>query len=173
MLGPVDGFDEDETEGERDEGSEAPGRLLTPQGDALEALEFADGLLDPGPPAIEGLGEESRRAFGVRLVGNGRRDPTLSSERTVGLRIITFVRQGCPGCHVRSEIEQDWELRTVTGLTTRQAEGERSALEVALEMNLGREAPTRPTERLLGLPPFAPAAETWARTIVESNICTR
>ena len=23
------------------------------------------------------------------------------------------------------------------------------------------------------LPPFAPAAETWARTMVESNICTR
>jgi hypothetical protein len=23
------------------------------------------------------------------------------------------------------------------------------------------------------LPPFAPAAETWARTAVESNICTR
>ena len=28
-------------------------------------------------------------------------------------------------------------------------------------------------KRLIMLPPFAPAAETWARTAVESNICTK
>jgi hypothetical protein len=42
--------------------------------------------------------------------------------------------------HVRSEIEQGSELRTVAGLATRQAEGEWFALEVALEVDLGRKA---------------------------------
>ena len=40
-------------------------------------------------------------------------------------------------------------------------------------MDLGREAAARAAERLILLPPLAPAAETCARTIVESNICTR
>jgi hypothetical protein len=35
------------------------------------------------------------------------------------------------------------------------------------------EAPARAAERLVVLPPFAPAAETWARTTVESNIWTK
>ena len=30
----------------------------------------------------------------------------------------------------------------------------------------------RAAECLIMLPPLAPAAETWARTTVESNICT-
>ena len=40
-------------------------------------------------------------------------------------------------------------------------------------MDLGREATARPAEGLAFLPPLAPAAETWARAVVESNICTR
>jgi hypothetical protein len=49
-------------------------------------------------------------------------------------------------------------------------EGQRSPIQVNLEVDLGREAPARAAERLILLPPFAPAAETWARTTVESNI---
>jgi hypothetical protein len=40
-------------------------------------------------------------------------------------------------------------------------------------VDLGREAAARAAERLAVLPPLAPADETWARTTVESNICTR
>ncbi|MGA7454783.1 MAG: hypothetical protein WBW73_27220, partial [Rhodoplanes sp.] len=42
-LGRVDGFDQDEAEGERDEGTVIARSLLATKGDALEALEFADG----------------------------------------------------------------------------------------------------------------------------------
>jgi hypothetical protein len=52
-------------------------------------------------------------------------------------------------------------------------EGERQTRKIDLEVDLGREAAARAPERLAVLPPFAPAAETWARTTVESNICTR
>jgi len=49
-------------------------------------------------------------------------------------------------------------------------EGERQTLEINLEGDLGREAPARAAQRLILLPPFAPAAETCARTMVESSI---
>ena len=41
----MDGFDQDEAEGERDEGTVIARSLLATKGDALEALEFADGLI--------------------------------------------------------------------------------------------------------------------------------
>jgi hypothetical protein len=40
-------------------------------------------------------------------------------------------------------------------------------------VDLGREAAARAAQRLTVLPPLAPAAETWARTTVESNIWTK
>jgi hypothetical protein len=49
-------------------------------------------------------------------------------------------------------------------------ERERPSIEINLEVDLGRKAPARAAQRLILLPPLAPAAETWARTTVESNI---
>lgn len=63
-----------------------------------------------------------------------------------------------------------WRVRL---LPASQLEGEEVAVEVGLQMDLGGEATARAAERLTVLPPLAPAAETWARTIVESIICTR
>jgi hypothetical protein len=40
-------------------------------------------------------------------------------------------------------------------------------------VDLAGEPTVRTTKRLALLPLFAPAAETWAQTTVESNICTR
>jgi hypothetical protein len=47
---------------------------------------------------------------------------------------------------------------------------QRPPIQVNLEVDLGRETAARAAEGLAILPPFAPAAETWARTTVESNI---
>ena len=55
----MDGFDQDEAEGERDEGTVIARSLLATKGDALEALEFADGLLDARPRFVEDFREES------------------------------------------------------------------------------------------------------------------
>jgi hypothetical protein len=49
-------------------------------------------------------------------------------------------------------------------------EVERMAVEIGLEVDLRREPATRAAERLAPLPPLAPAAETCARTTVESSI---
>jgi hypothetical protein len=49
-------------------------------------------------------------------------------------------------------------------------EVERQTVEVALEVDFRAEPASGPAKRLILLPPFAPAAETWARTVVLSNI---
>lgn len=147
--------------------------LLAAERDAFEALELADQLLDAGSGAIERLREEGRPVLGVALEGDHRADAALPRRGAVGLGVITLVAHHGAGRHVRADVEQDLELPAVARLALGQMEGERQAIEVDLEVDLGREAAARSAERLAALPPFAPAAETCARTTVESNICTR
>ena len=64
-------------------------------------------------------------------------------------------------------------MSAVADLATGQMECDRQAAEIGLEVDFGRESAARAAERLILLPPFAPTAETWARTTVLSNICTR
>jgi hypothetical protein len=91
----------------------------------------------------------------------------------VGLGVIAFVTHRSARRDVGAKIEQRLEMRAVAGLAAGQAKAQWIAIPVGLEVDLGREAAARAAQRLAALPPFAPAAETWARTIVESNICTK
>jgi hypothetical protein len=47
---------------------------------------------------------------------------------------------------------------------------ERQTVEIAFEVDFRAEPAPGPAKRLILLPPFAPAAETCARTVVLSNI---
>jgi hypothetical protein len=172
-LGRVDGFDQDESCGEGDDGGEVSPGLLAAECQALEAFELADGLLDPGSAAIERLREEARL---VLLVGLGRNDgdrAAVASRLPVRLAGVAFVADGGAGMNVRAEVEQYGKMRSVAALAAGQIEGDRMAVEIGLQVDLGGEAAARAAERLAVLPPFAPAAETCARTTVLSNICTR
>src|SRR5690606_22792883 len=100
-------------------------------------------------------------------------DATVPRSLSIACSIIAFVGDGCARHHIGSDVEQHVEMAVVAGLAARQVERDRIAFVVGLEVDLGREAATRSAERLGFLPPFAPAADTCARTIVESNICTR
>ena len=71
---------------------------------------------------------------------------------------------------IGADVEKRLEVAAVAALSTTEMKGNWQLAEIGLQVNLGREAATRATERLIMLPPFAPAAETWARTTVESNI---
>ncbi len=92
---------------------------------------------------------------------------------TVGLAGISLIADSSSWRDIRSKVEQDRELRRIRLFTTRQVEGDQMALEVCLKVDFRGKSAARAAERLALLPPFAPAAETWARTMVESNICTR
>lgn len=61
-------------------------------------------------------------------------------------------------------------MRSVTFLAPGQIKGDGMSVEIGLQVDFGREAASRAAKRLAILPPFAPAAETCARTTVLSNI---
>lgn len=88
----------------------------------------------------------------------------------VGLAGIPLVADRGARVDIGSEPEQDRKVRRVGFLASCQVEGDRVAVEVCFQVDFRREPAARAAERLFLLPPFAPAAETWARTMVESNI---
>ena len=74
---------------------------------------------------------------------------------------------------IGTQPEQGRQMRRVGFLAAGQLGGDWMPVKVGLDVDLGREPAARAAERLTRLPPFAPAAETWARTMVESNIAIR
>ena len=100
-------------------------------------------------------------------------NPAGTRSLPVAAGVVAFVGQRSTGSDIWPDIEQCLELPAVACLATGQMECERLAVEIALEMDLGGEPAARAAERLMRLPPLAPAAETCARTTVLSNICTR
>ena len=60
--------------------------------------------------------------------------------------------------------DQGWSGADVGAVAGRQAEGDRPAEEVGGEVDLGRPAAARDTDRLRFGPPLAPPAERWALT---------
>ena len=130
-------------------------------------------MFDAGAASVEGLGEEVGFVLFVGLGRDDGNDPALSRRLTVCLAGIALVADRGARVDVGTKPEQDVEVRRVALLAAGQIEGDGMAVEIGLQVDLGREAAARAAERLTLLPPFAPAAETWARTTVESNICTR
>ena len=122
---------------------------------------------------VEQLGEEHRPLSGVGPVRDHRDDAPGATRCPVCLGVVAFVSQCRPRLDVRPDVERGWQLRAVADLASGQVEAERQAAEVGLEVDLAGEPAPRTAERLLVLPPFAPAADTCARTTVLSNICTR
>ena len=93
-------------------------------------------------------------------MGDDRADAAFASAITFGFGIVALVGDGGARRDVGSEIEQQFEVAAVAGFAAGQMKGERQAAEIDLEVDFGREAATRAAERLIVLPPFAPAAET-------------
>ena len=133
----VDGFDQDEAEGERDEGTVIARSLLATKGDALEALEFADGLLDARPRFVEDFREESGSVGCSRAMRNDRTNAALAGAVAIGFGVVTFVGDGGARQNIRSDVEQEFEVAAVAGFAPGQMEGERQAVEVDLEVDFG------------------------------------
>jgi hypothetical protein len=170
ILGRVDGFDQDEGAGERDEGSEVLRGLLAAQGDAFEALDLADTLLDTGAPLVKNPGKECRLCSGILAVGDGGAYAAPARCLAVGLGVVTFVAENSSRRDVGADVEQDLKVAAVAGFPAGEMEGQRQAIEIGLQVDFAGKPAARAPESLVFLPPFAPAAETWARTTVESTI---
>ena len=83
-----------------------------------------------------------------------RRDATGLGDGPIGPRVITFVGERGTGRDVGTEIQQQFEERAVAGLAAGQVKADRLAVEVALELDLGGEAPARAAKGLSVLPPL-------------------
>ena len=103
-------------------------------------------------------------------MGNDGSDAARPRGVAVRLAGIAFVADGGAGLNVGSDVEQGFEVTPVEGFAAGQVEGDDVPGGVRFCVDFRGEAATRASERLLFLPPFAPAADTCARTMVESNI---
>jgi len=169
----VDGFDQDEPAGESDDGCEVLFGFFASHGDALEALDLANEVLDASAQPVEVTGKEARLSLGIFAMWDDRTNAARACRVAIGAGIVALVADNPARRHLGSDVEQRLELPAVTRLIASEVEGERISRKVALEVDLGSEAATGAAERLILLLPFAPAAETWARMEVLSNICTR
>ena len=172
-LGGVDGFDQDHAASECHDGIIALVGFLAPQGDAFETLQLAHGLLDTGARFVERFGKERGSILGIGPAWDDREDAALATGRAIGLRITTFVGQCGPWRDVGADVEGGVELCAVAHLAAGEVEGDWQAVKVCFERDFAREPAARTAEGLILLPPFAPAAETCARTTVLSNTCTK
>jgi hypothetical protein len=170
ILGRVDGFCPDKGASEGDKSGEVLRGFLAAQRDPLEAFELADGLLNAGAGFVKGTWEEFRLSGSVAAVRNDGADAAPACPLAVCLAVIALVGDHRPGRDVRADIEQGLEIAAVAGLTAGQVKGQGQPVQIALQVDLGGKSAARTAERLALVPPFAPAAETWARTIVESTI---
>ena len=159
-LGRVDGFNQHQPACKTDDGGVADVGLFAAHGDAFEPLELADGLFDPRPEFVETLGKEAASLLGVFTTRDHRSDATHKRGDAICVAVISFIGHRDAWADVWADVERCLELRAVTRLARGQVEVERTAVEIGLEVDFGREAATRAAEGLILLPPFAPAAET-------------
>jgi hypothetical protein len=93
--------------------------------------------------------EKISACFGVRTIRDYRNNVTFAAGSTIFRRVVSLLSERPTrrdvGTYIKGGFEVDFE----------------------------RESPSRTIKRLILLPPFAPAAETWALTTVLSNICTK
>jgi len=122
---------------------------------------------------IEALRKEVPSLLGAFAARDNRRDAPRACRRAVGLAVVSLVRYRDARADVGTDVERRLELRAVAGLASGQVEVEGIAVEIGLDVDFGRETAARAAERLAMLPPFAPAAETWARTVVLSKNWTK
>jgi hypothetical protein len=106
-------------------------------------------------------------------VGDDRSNAALSSRLAVGFAGVAFVADGGARPNVRPDVDQSFEVTRIGGLAARQVESDDVACGVRFCVDFRREPAARAPERLSLFPRFAPAADTCARTMVESNIWIR
>jgi len=106
-------------------------------------------------------------------VRDDRSDAARPRRFAIGLAGIALVADDGARLNVGADVEQNVEMLRVGGLAARQVEGDDIAGGVRFRVDFRGEAAARASERRAFLPPFAPAADTWARTMVESNIWMR
>lgn len=147
---------------------EAAGELVVAGRDGAIDLEPAEGALDAVAQAIE-LPAVADRLCAVSPAGDHWRDAAgdeVVADRVAVVALVGDQRAG----RVERQRHQRVVALAVRRFAAGEVEAERSAAGVTDTMNLTGEPAPRAAKRLFASPPFAPAADTWPRTVVESML---
>jgi hypothetical protein len=129
---------------------------------------MADHPLDAIALAIEALVVGDRGAA-VRLWRNDRLDPAVPEVVTNGIGIVGLV--GDEGVRrLLRQRDQRIVALAVRRFAWREVEGDGPSSSITETVNFTGEPAPRAAKSSLLNPPFPPAAETWARTVVESMV---
>jgi len=147
---------------------ERSGEFVVAGGDGAMDFEMADHALD----AVSLEVYSSVPADGRDPVGSWRNDrPNAAPVEIVADRgaVISLVGQKMIGLGA-GQRHHIVERRAVCRLAAGEVEGERDAGGITETVNLTGEPAPRAAKSLFASPPFAPAAETWPRTVVLSTL---
>ena len=147
---------------------ERTGELVVACGDGPVDLQMTDQALDVVALPIDALVPADRR-LAVRTRRDHRPDANIAEAISDGVTVVALVGQqvGWPNF---GQGGHRFELRAVGRFPAREMEGEREADGITETMNFTGEPAPRAAKSLLASPPFAPAAEMWPRTVVESML---
>ena len=142
------------------------GTFFVAGGNATELREPIETVFDLSPFAIRRPVERTALAL-ITFGGDDTPHAVLLEIATQGTTAIPLIRANPSGAATRASrplafdgalLDQCLRLRCFVALARRQPERDRSSLAVGAQVEFGRESPATPAERLLVLPPFAPAA---------------
>lgn len=149
-----------------DEGEVGPGELVVSGREATVLLEAADQSLDDISLAIGAPIHHPGPGLGPELRDDRRNAATAEMIANPGARVAAVTEQR-PWPHAwspwseapdRSAAHQVFERGLLMAFAGSELEGDRPSTALAPKVELAAEAATRPPERLVLLPPFAPAA---------------
>jgi len=147
---------------------EGPSELVVSGCDGAVDLEMSDRALDAIALAID-ASVPSDRCLSVRTRWDGGSDAMIAQGIADGVGVVALVGEQVGRARL-GECGHGFERRAVRRFSAGEVEDERDAAGVTETMNLTGEPAPRAAKSLFASPPFAPAAETWPRTVVESML---
>ena len=147
---------------------ERTGEFVVAGSDGTVDLQMTDQALDAVALAIDAPVPTDRR-LAIRARRDHRPHADIAEAVADRVAVVALVGQqvGRPNLGQRG---YRFKLRAVCRFPAREMEGEREADGITETMNLTGEPAPRAAKSLFASPPFAPAAETWPRTVVESML---
>lgn len=147
---------------------EAFGELVVAGCNGAIDLQMTDHALDAVAVAVEAL-VPADGGFAVRARRDDGPDAARLEVVTDRIAVVALVAQHGLGRPL-GQIDQDVVALTVRRFAAGEVEAERPALRVSDTVNFTGEPAPRAAKSLFASPPFAPAADTWPRTVVESML---
>ena len=142
--------------------------LVVARGDGAVDLEVADHALDAIALAVEAP-VPSYGGLSMEAWRDGGTNAALAQSVPDRVGVVALVGEQV-GRERLGERGHRFEGRAVRRLAAGEVEGERDALGITETMNFTGEPAPRAAKSLFASPPFAPAAETWPRTVVLSML---